>query len=174
MNIFFILLFCLFYPLQEVKNAHVTFKISHMSVLSVEGNFEEIDVSISRESKHVWIAKGAVVAGSIQTGNTSRDETILTEQYLNVEAYPAMPFEAEIKRNKEEILMTVNLQIRGIPVTLNSTLELQNGEFVSKPIIISREEIGLDFGAMDSLIGDEIELVIHTQIVVEDLLKLEK
>ncbi|WP_420317422.1 YceI family protein [Ekhidna sp.] len=170
----FVYLIYLIVPYQEVRNAHVTFEISHMGVLTVEGSFKEINVQINRVSDNQWIATGEVDASSIQTGNSSRDETILTEQYLNVEEYPTVPFKAIINRDKRVFQMDVEIEIRGIPVTLKSALEQKNERFVSKTITISRKEIGLDFGAMDSLIGDEIALVIHPRISEKDLIEMDK
>lgn len=156
-------------PEQEVINAHVTFEISHMGVLTVEGIIEEIQIKLRRKSKDLWIATGEIDARSIQTGNANRDETIQTEQYLNVKTYPSIPFKATIRKNELDLSIKVDLELRGIPVAINSVLEISNGKLVSKPVIISRSEIGLDFGAMDTLIGDEIELVIRPDLNIDDL-----
>ena len=162
LGILYILLFGACYlQVPSLNHAHVSFELSHLGVLKVEGGFDKITGEFHQEGE-VWMINGHIDVKSINTGNDSRDETVLTEQYLNAEEYPEIPFQAELNLTKGTL--AVEAAIKGLPLKFETRLRKVDDELVSDPVVIDREEIGLDFGTMDTLIGDEITFVIHSGI----------
>lgn len=148
----------------SLEDAIVSFEISHMGVLTVEGQFDEVRGQIKQASKSEWLIEGEVDVTSIDTGNSTRDETILTEQYLNAESFPTIPFKAQLTKSSEKMSITIDLKLRGADLQLMGELKEENGKLVSESITFKRSDIGLDFGLMDSLIGDEITINIDSGI----------
>ena len=147
-----------------LKAAKITFEATHMGVLKVEGTFDELKGEVQQVGKGEWLIIGEVTVASLDTDNDSRDETILTEQYLDAENHPTIPFEARLVRREGQFSVTIDLMLRGIAFQLSGEMLVDDGMLISAPITFSRSEIGLDFGLMDSLIGDEITFMINTGI----------
>ncbi len=157
---FFLLLAIGFLQNPSLENAKVTFELTHMGVLKVEGTFDQLTGEIQQVGENEWLIIGQVDVRSIDTDNDSRDETILTEQYLDAENYPTIPFAARLLRNGELLSVIIDVELRGIDFQLSGELHEEGKELISSPITFKRSEIGLDFGLMDTLIGDEITVVI--------------
>ena len=115
------------------------------------------------------MAEGEIIVESIDTGNTTRDRTILTAPYLNVDEYPTIPFKVRMELSSDDVAIEIDGQIRGLPFKIESQLVVVDYQLVSLPITLDRKAIGLDFGSMDSLIGNEITLFIHTGLNSEML-----
>ncbi len=147
----------------NLDHAHISFEISHLGVLKVEGKFNQIQGEFRKEGG-IWMIEGSIDAKSISTGNASRDKTVLTDQYLNADKYPTIPFIAKLDTSGEGLIMIVEAEVRGLPLEFSVPLEMVENELVSQPVVIDRTSIGLDFGAMDALIGDEITFVIYSGI----------
>ncbi len=146
-----------------LENAVVTFEITHMGVLTVEGQFDELNGEMKQIAEGEWLIQGEVDVKSIDTGNATRDETILTEQYLDAENFPTIPFEAKLNKKNERWTLTIDLRIRGIEFQLEGNLK-ETEQLISEPITFKRSDIDLDFGLMDSLIGDEIKIIIDSGV----------
>ncbi|NQZ76365.1 MAG: YceI family protein [Ekhidna sp.] len=159
-SLLFFLLLCINQS-SDVSNAYVSFEVSHLAVLVVKGSFSEINGELRKE-KDMWLAEGEIMVDSLDTGNTTRDRTILTAPYLNADEYPTIPFEVRMKISSDVVSVQIGGQIRGLPFEIESQLVAVDDRLVSLPITLDRKAIGLDFGTMDSLIGNEITLVIHT------------
>ena len=152
----------------NLSNAYVSFEVSHLGVLPVEGTFSEITGELRQEGG-IWLAEGEIIVESIDTGNTTRDRTILTAPYLNVDEYPTIPFKVRMELSSDDVAIEIDGQIRGLPFKIESQLVVVDNQLVSLPITLDRKAIGLDFGSMDSLIGNEITLFIHTGLNSEML-----
>lgn len=154
---------------EKLEEVSVAFEITHMGALTVEGSFAQIEAEMTKASATEWKIEGQIDVSSIDTSNNSRDETLLTEQYLNVEEYPVIPFEAQLVLAGKKVEVVIDLEIRGIQAQLIGELYEEEGKLVSYPMTLDRGEIGLDFGLMDTLIGDEIRVVINSGIELSDL-----
>lgn len=152
----------LFFQQQKLEEVSVSFEITHLGALTVEGGFTDVDVRISKLSASEWKILGTVTVSSVDTGNENRDRTILGEQYLDAETYPVIPFDAKVKMVGEKKEIEIDLELRGISFQLTGELVNVNGKLKSRPITFKRSAINLDFGLMDSLIGDDVTIVIST------------
>ena len=129
LGLLYILLFGTCYlQVPNLDRAHVDFEVSHLGVLKVEGRFDQIAGEFNQEGE-TWTIKGYVDVKSIDTGNDSRDETVLTEQYLNADTYPTIPFQAELDLTKKTL--SVEASIRGLTLEFETRLRKVNGELVS-------------------------------------------
>lgn len=158
-----------FYQSLTLEDAVVSFEISHMGVLTVEGQFNKVRGELTRTSLSEWSISGSLDVSSIDSKNSTRDKTILTEQYLDAGAYPEIPFNAILSQSDEKILIVIDLSIRGNEFQLTGAMIQKNEKLISEAITFKRSEIGLDFGLMDSMIGDEITLVIDSGIRLDEL-----
>ncbi|MEP1035655.1 YceI family protein [Ekhidna sp.] len=153
----------------SLENAKITFEVTHMGVLKVEGKFDELTGEIRQVGDNEWRISGEADVRSVDTNNDSRDETILTEQYLDADNFPVIPFEARLVRKGALFSITIELELRGIGFQLTGELQEEDSILASLPITFKRSDIGLDFGLMDALIGDEITLVIDSGIQISEL-----
>lgn len=153
-----------FFQNPPFENAKVFFEVTHMGVLKVEGSFDELTGEVRQVGDSEWLITGEVDVRSIDTDNDSRDETILTQQYLDAENFPVIPFSARLVHENDQFSVAIDLELRGIGFLLTGELHEENGILVSAPITFKRSEIGLDFGLMDTLIGDEITVKISSGI----------
>lgn len=165
----FLLCCSLCFQSQKLEEASVSFEVTHLGALTVEGHFAQIETEMTKVSAAEWRIKGEIDVSSIDTYNDSRDETLLTEQYLNVKEFPTIPFEARLFSAGKKVEVMIDLEIRGIQTQLIGELYEEEGKLVSQQMTLDRGEIGLDFGLMDSLIGDEIRVVINSGIELSDL-----
>lgn len=157
-----------------LDDAVVHFNLNHLGVLKVKGTFDQVDGSFENVSQNKWGIQGQVKVQSINTGNASRDETVLTEQYFNASSFPYILFKANLFVEDNVLKMILDLRIRDVDFQLQTELENVDGELVSKPLRFSRSEIGLDFGMMDTLIGDEVEIMISSGIQYQTIFELLK
>ncbi|MEP0262426.1 YceI family protein [Dokdonia sp.] len=150
----------------DTEQSTIAFSITHMGLLTVEGHFTGFTGSMIIDSqKELKDIQSIISVHSIDTGDTSRDQTLRSEAYLHASKHPQITFNAtqittdtitgilQIKEVKKEIhlpyifLNTKNTDAIGIRMTTT----------------LSRSDFKLDFGAMNMLIGDtiKIELTIY-------------
>ncbi|MEO9482659.1 MAG: YceI family protein [Ekhidna sp.] len=153
----------------SLNKASISFEIMHMGVLKVEGKFDGVSGEIRRLGKNDWVIEGEVDVQSIDTGNAARDQTILGPQYLDVESHPVIPFVAQMKIFEEKGKITVDLEIRGLKLKICGAVYEVGGKLVSNRIRFKRSDMGLDFGLMDSLVGNEITFIIDSGIALSKL-----
>lgn len=163
-GIFFFFLFLGQYGLaQDIllsnENTTIQFEINHLKLLTVKGAFDDFNGSISKHEDS-WIVSGSIDVGSINTANESRDETLNSEPYLNVSTYPEILFEGAALQVLTGFSVAGILTIKDLNETVNFEF-IRDGDFLkSNGLVISRKLIGLSFGSMDLLIGDEIQVLI--------------
>lgn len=82
----------------QVDNTHSTirFTIRHLVVSSVAGSFSDFSGTLTWDGNRDHLADGTVElsidVASLSTGNSKRDEHLLTEDFFNVEQYPSITF----------------------------------------------------------------------------------
>ncbi|WP_449397832.1 YceI family protein [Chryseobacterium wanjuense] len=103
----------------DPTHSEITFKVRHMMISNVKGNFTEFDVQLEAEDDTFTNTKTKTViqTNSISTYNADRDNHLKSADFFNVEANPTITFESSALSNE----VTGNLTINGItkPVTLD-------------------------------------------------------
>ncbi len=110
----------------EMDPAHseVTFKVRHMMVANVTGEFQKFNATLVTDGHDFTTAKAKFTAeiNSITTRVEQRDNHLKSEDFFHAAEFPQLVFEStEIKKvGDDEYEMTGNITIRGItkPITL--------------------------------------------------------
>ena len=110
----------------DVDHSDVGFKVKHMMISSVKGNFEKFSgtFSLDEKTKHFSSIEGIVQVGSITTQNQKRDDHLKSVDFFDVAKYPEMKIKL-IKQNGDEA--EVELTIKDVTKTITMELEEING-----------------------------------------------
>jgi polyisoprenoid-binding protein YceI len=89
-----------------VDKAHsqIRFKVKHLMITTVAGNFTDYDVSVETEDDDFTTARILFTAqtNSVFTGSVERDAHIKSPDFFDVEKYPELKFvSASIEKKKE-------------------------------------------------------------------------
>ncbi len=81
---------CTLLPFQvfSLEGSVVQFEATHFGIMTVHGTLDEIKGQVTQATSDRWLFEGEIAVRSINTGNSSRDETLLLEQYLDHENIP--------------------------------------------------------------------------------------
>ncbi len=133
-----------------------------MGFLNVEGTFSEFEASLTLENDEISQIEGKIQVASINTDEPTRDKTLKDPGYLDAENFPVISFSS---RSAYPFLgespMTGQLRIKSeerevvIPMQME---RLESSIRLSAEVVIHRSKFNLDFGPMDALIGDEIQV----------------
>ncbi|HBR10939.1 MAG TPA: hypothetical protein DD740_01760 [Chryseobacterium sp.] len=103
----------------DPTHSELTFKVKHMMISNVKGEFTSFEAEITTEDDTFSKAKvsASIKTDSVFTNNTDRDTHLKSADFFNAEKYPAITFEAEALTGD----VTGNLTINGVtkPVTLD-------------------------------------------------------
>jgi len=103
----------------DPAHSEITFKVKHMMIANIKGNFTNFNAEIDAEDDTFANAKttATIQVDSISTHNTDRDNHLKSAEFFNAEANPTITFESTALNNS----VTGNLTINGItkPVTLD-------------------------------------------------------
>nr|MBN2276116.1 polyisoprenoid-binding protein [candidate division Zixibacteria bacterium] len=116
----------------DKAHSHIGFKVSHMVLSKVSGNFNGFDGTIKFDEND--IAKSSVNvkidAASINTDNTDRDKHLRSADFFNVEKYPEITFSAtRVEKTADGLILHGNLAMTGvikevsIPFSFNGKLK---------------------------------------------------
>jgi len=168
----------------EFDPAHtgVHFKVRHLMISSVRGEFEKVSGKIVYDEADVTKSSADITidAASVNTRVTKRDEDLRSPNFLDVAKYPAITFRSKrVEKGGNGMLkMTGDLTIHGVTkeVVLNvegPTPAIKDpwgnfrvgGQATTK---ISRKDFGLVWNeAMETggvVVGDEVEITIDVEI----------
>jgi polyisoprenoid-binding protein YceI len=168
----------------EFDPAHtgVQFKVRHLMVSSVRGDFEKVSGKIVYDEADVTKSTADITidAASINTRVAKRDEHLRSPDFLDAAKFPAISFTSKRveKTGTGTLKMTGDLTIRGVTKEVVLTVEgptptikdLQGnarvgGQATAK---ISRKDFGLVWNAAletgGVVVGDEVEITIDMEI----------
>ncbi len=169
----------------ELDTAHtgVHFKVRHLMVSYVRGDFEKISGKIVYDEKDLSRSSADIVieAGSINTRVAKRDDHLRSPDFLDAAKYPVITFKSRRveKAGDGNLKMTGDLTIRGVTREVVLDVEgptppikdLQGKTRVggSASAKIDRKDFGLTWNkAIESggvVVGDEVEITIDVEVV---------
>ena len=123
----------------DKTHSQVAFKVKHMMISNVQGNFNEYDADIEFDTKTMqFIALSAEMeTKSVDTGIEKRDNHLRSADFFDAKKNPTITFEMKsYKGDKEEGKMDGNLTIRGISKPV--TLDVEIGGLIKDPAGITR------------------------------------
>jgi len=169
----------------EFDPAHtgVHFKVRHLMISSVRGEFEKVSGKIVYDEADVTKSSADITidAASVNTRVTKRDEDLRSPNFLDVAKYPTIAFKSKRvdKAGNGLLKMTGDLTIRGVTKEVVLTVEgptpvikdpggnsRVGGQATTK---INRKDFGLiwnkplETGGV--VVGDEVEITIDVEIL---------
>lgn len=169
----------------KIDSAHseITFKVKHLVVSTVTGQFGSFDASVETSKEDFSDAKVKFEAdiSSINTKNEQRDQHLKSADFFDASSYPKMSFEStSVKKVSDyELELTGNLTLRGVTkeikleVVYNGTvagfgaMEVAGFEIRTK---IKRFDYGLKWNAVTEAGG----VVVSNEVKIEILAEFNK
>jgi polyisoprenoid-binding protein YceI len=167
----------------DAAHTGVQFKVRHLMVSHVRGDFEKVSGTISYDEKDITRSAADITidASSINTRVAKRDDHLKSPDFLDVAKYPAITFKSKKVEPKGagRLAMTGDLTIRG--VTREVVLDIEGPTPASKDpqgktrvggaatTRINRKDFGLIWNAVletgGVAVGDEVDITIDVEIV---------
>jgi polyisoprenoid-binding protein YceI len=165
----------------DPAHTQVGFSVKHLMITNVKGRFPAVSGTIRLDP-----AAGqpevdvSIDASSITTGDPKRDAHLRSADFLNVDQYPTIKFQAARLQGNVDSKFTLDgeLTIRGVthPTTLYVVAEGQATDpwgntkaGFSATTTINRRDFGLEWNvALEAggvLVGDEVRITIEAQLV---------
>ena len=160
----------------DPTHSEITFKVKHMMISNVKGEFTNFDAEIVADDDTFANAKvtATIETASVFTNNADRDTHLKSADFFNAEANPKITFESSALNGD----VTGNLTINGVtkPVTLDVDFGGVNVDpwgntkagfsFEGK---ISRKDFGLNWNATletgGVLVSDDVKIAGELQFV---------
>jgi polyisoprenoid-binding protein YceI len=81
----------------DKANSQVNFSVSHLVISEVTGRFTDFDVTLvsSKDDFSDATINAVIKTSSINTDNETRDKDLRSDDFLNVEKFPAMTFKSK-------------------------------------------------------------------------------
>jgi polyisoprenoid-binding protein YceI len=162
-------------------HSDIAFKIKHLMISNVNGNFGKFDATMESEMEDFSDAKIWFQADvdTISTNITDRDNHLKSPDFFDVASYPHLNFEStSIEKNEDNYTIKGNLIIKGVvkEITLKGTYNGNDVDGYGQTKYgfelegsINRKDWGLTFnlegGKGSLLIGDEVRLFINIQMM---------
>lgn len=160
----------------EPSHSSAHFKVRHLMIANVRGEFSKITGTVSSEN-----VTAEIDVNSINTREPDRDKHLKSADFFDVEHHPTMKFQSTniVPDGPEGFEVTGDLTIRGTtrPVVLHvvgPTPEIKDpwgytrrgAEATAK---ISRKDFGLTYNPIleggGVMVGDEIEISLEVELV---------
>ncbi|HEX8961125.1 MAG TPA: YceI family protein [Geobacteraceae bacterium] len=167
----------------DPEHSNVGFKVRHLMVSNVRGNFERHSGSIEINDKDITKSKVAVTIDttSINTNVEKRDAHLRSADFFDVTKYPTMTFMSKrvVKAGKDRLKVTGDLTLHG--VTREVVLDVEGPSQESKDpwgnirrgasasTTINRKDFGLLWNkALETggvVVGDEVTITLEIEMI---------
>ncbi len=161
----------------DTSHSSVGFKVKHMMISTVSGNFSGFSGSYDLEKGVLKSLSGTVKASTINTGIEKRDEHLRSADFFDVIKYPEITFAMLSQKGKK---VTGNLSMHGITkkvvldmdiggvMTDNSGTQRSGLTLEGK---INRKDFGLNWNkaieAGGVVVGDEVKMMIEIEGIAD-------
>lgn len=166
----------------DPTHSEITFKIRHLMVSNVSGNFGTFTVSAETEEEDFSNAKisFSTEVASINTGNEQRDGHLQSPDFFDAAAYPAISFESTSMEKNGEGAFKLHGHLTVKDVTKPVTLDVELGGIANDPYgnrkagfsiegKINRKDFGLTWNAPTEagglLVGEDVKIAAEIQVV---------
>lgn len=161
----------------DPAHSEFTFKVKHMMISTVTGEFEKFDATVETDGDDFTNAnvKVEVEVDSIKTKNTDRENHLKSDDFFNAEKYPIITFESKsfdgetlvgnltIRDHTQEVKL--NAEFNGIAVDPYG--QTKAGFEISGEI--NRKEFGLMWNVVTEagnvVVSEKVKLDINVQFV---------
>ncbi|RDU66239.1 polyisoprenoid-binding protein [Helicobacter didelphidarum] len=164
------------YDIDE-SHSNVAFKIGHMVVSSVEGNFNNFQgvVEIDPKTKTLIKLEGKIDIKSINTRNETRDQHLQADKYLDTAKYPKGTFKmTKVSKDKKGIKVEADLTLKGVTKKVVFLGDLKGpaqnpmtkGEVYGLTLkaTINRKDFNIALDTTSATMGEEVEISISLEL----------
>ncbi|RXJ58111.1 YceI family protein [Candidatus Marinarcus aquaticus] len=162
----------------DASHSHVGFKIKHMMISNVKGQFDTFtgNIEYDENSNSVKAIKGQVETASINTSDEKRDEHLRAQDLLDVQKYPEISYTLN-KVEGDKAYGTLSMK----GVSKEIVMELENNGVIKDPWgnqrvglalngKINRKDFGITWNkvleAGGVAVGEEVKLEIELEGVL--------
>jgi polyisoprenoid-binding protein YceI len=167
----------------DPTHAEITFKIRHLMITNVSGEFTKFDVSAETEDENFMTAKVSFAADvdSVTTGNEQRDGHLKSPDFFDAAKFPKIKFIAtkyENVDNDGSYELYGDLTIKD--VTKSVKLDVEFGGIIKDPWgntragfeingKINRKEFGLQWNVATEtggfVVGDDVRIHCNVELI---------
>ncbi len=166
----------------DEAHSQVQFKVRHMMVSNVVGEFNQFEAKVETEEDDFSTAKATFTApvDSIETKNKQREEHLKSADFFDAEHHPNISFKStEVKQlddNHYEMIGELTMRSTTKPVTLQvekgGIIKEANGKYRAGFEVtgkINRKNFGLKYNALTEsgglVVADEINIRISLELI---------
>lgn len=160
----------------DAAHSEVTFKVKHMMISSVSGQFGDFTATAETEGDDFTKGTFAFSAriDSIQTGNTDRDNHLKSGDFFDAEAFPELRFQSTSfdgstmagELTIKDVTKTVELDVEFNGIATDPYGQVKAGFEISGKV--NRKEFGLTWDAVTEagnvVVSDEVKLQVDLQL----------
>lgn len=166
----------------DAAHSEITFKVKHLMITNVTGNFTKFDASMLSEAADFTDAKISFEAdvNSISTNNEQRDGHLKSDDFFSAEKFPTLSLNNGTLKlvSGSDYKLVGDLTIRDI--TKQVEFDVEYGGTATDPYgqvksgfeingKISRKEFGLIWGAVTEagnvMVSDDVKLALNIQMI---------
>ena len=166
----------------DSAHSEVTFKVKHLVISTVSGQFKSFSSAVSTEGDDFTTAKISfeIEAASIDTGMEMRDGHLKGDDFFNAEAFPKITFVAKAVRQVDGADHEIDGDLTIRDVTKPVTLKAEFGGIAKDPYgqikagfevegKIKRSEFNLSWNALTeaggAVVSDEVKFQANVQYI---------
>jgi polyisoprenoid-binding protein YceI len=166
----------------DATHSEITFKVKHLMITNVTGNFTKFDANMESEAADFTDAKISFEAdvNSISTNNEQRDGHLKSDDFFSAEKFPTLSLNNGTLKlvSGSDYKLVGDLTIRDI--TKQVEFDVEYGGTATDPYgqvksgfeingKISRKEFGLTWGAVTEagnvMVSDDVKLALNVQMI---------
>ncbi len=167
----------------DPDHSNVGFKVRHMMVSNVKGNFEKFTGTVDLNDKDITASKVTVSidTASVTTNVKKRDDHLRSADFFDVAKFPTMTFVSKkvAKAGKDKLKVTGDLTLHG--VTKEVVLDVEGPTLESKDpwgnirrgvtatTKINRKDFGLLYNAVletgGVAVGEEVTITLEIEMI---------
>jgi polyisoprenoid-binding protein YceI len=167
----------------DPAHSQIQFKVKHMMITTVTGNFSEFEADIETEEEDFMKARVSFKAdvASLSTGSADRDAHLKGPDFFDVEKFPEITFVAtkyEAVDDDGSYELFGDITVKG--VTRNVKLDVEFGGVVKDPWgntkagftingKINRKDFGLQWNVVTEaggvLVGEDVKIACEVQLI---------
>ncbi|ANI90037.1 hypothetical protein A9P82_12540 [Arachidicoccus ginsenosidimutans] len=165
----------------DITHSSVSFKIRHLLISNVTGNFTSFDATLEKDGDDFLNAKVSFTAqtASVDTNNEQRDAHLKSADFFDAEKFPEIKFVSTgVEKDGDIYDITGDLTIKDVTKSVVLRAEY-NGETVDPygqtkigfegSGKINRKDFGLTWSAVTEagsvVVGDDVKLLFDVQFV---------
>jgi len=164
----------------DKSHTRVGFKVSHLVISNVRGDFTDYDATIEFDENDVTQSsvQGTIETASINTNNERRDKHLRSDDFFNAEQHPQITFKSKrIEKKGKGYVMIGDLTIRGVtreiqlPFKLTGPIDHGKKRRVGfeAEMVINRQDYGVKYNNLADTgglaVGNEVTIELNGEAI---------